>query len=99
MGSAAAQLAVSSITKVYDEGVQKLFSGLLVFRYLHLNIDAACGRVDCRDNKVDVWSPFRPLLLAHHNNGYCAARKVLLIAHFLVGRYKHIKPSGFGGVE
>ncbi len=75
------------------------FCMLLALWYFYLNTGAGRGSGDRRDNQVDVRSQFGPLLLAQHNDGYFAARKVLLIEQILVSRHEHFEPRGFRNVE
>jgi len=67
--------------------------------YINLGVAARCGRIHRGDNKLDVRSQFRPLLLAEHNDGNLSAGKILLIAHVFVGRYQHVKTGCFSGAK
>ena len=63
----------------------------LLVRDVHLGIAAGRGGVHGGGDDVEVQSNTRPLRSAQHHKGYSAARKVLLIAHILVGGEKYVE--------
>ena len=63
--------------------------------YVNLNIAAGCGRIDRFNDALNVGAKSRPLLLAENRNRDHTNRKVLLIAHVLVGCQQDVESRFF----
>jgi len=63
----------------------------LFLLYLDLNISARSRGVHGIRNNFEIQSHNGPLRSAKHDDGYSAARKILLITHIFVAGEKHIE--------
>jgi len=65
--------------------------GVLSIGKLHFRLASRLCRVHGGSNPVEIQPHYWPLRSAQHYNRYFAATEVLLIAHVLIGRKKHVE--------
>jgi len=62
----------------------------------HFGKTAGCRRVHCRNDLRHVPLHNAPAPQSQYDDGYLAARKVLLITKIFVRRHQNVKPCGLG---